>query len=295
METNCRKYRVKAFLLLICWLSLAHGVTKSAGYKSWQLISGPKVAVMLPAIVSLNDTHNNDRLLAVESKVRDENRRRCPSISNLFYKIYDRIVEKNSLQAFIKEGPGMFLAVECGKFDRFLSLSHPGPRSEFKVILMPSHVVSSLSYDDEIAVLIAHEVSHTLFQHSFQAQLLLNTFERQGLEVNTPRVKSALKAFKKKIEEEADRNAVLLLANAGYNPELMTTALDKYVTASAGGRFLRSLGELIEDSRHGSLKTRIDRTMAISEMLNLPNTPGEESEELLNAKEEYLNSFYRVK
>lgn len=132
------------------------------------------------------------------------------------------------------------------------------------VILFNHAMVRFLQSDDEFAMVMAHEMSHQISDHITRGQTevlrgALNSAKvakKEGRDVNLAArtgAETALLAYSKQFELEADRNGTILMMLAGYNPDQAITLLS---------RLPRSTGRL---KRHPSDPARISQVRAVAQ------------------------------
>lgn len=126
---------------------------------------------------------------------------RCPAQVALIKKIIIELSNKNGLDHFLKAEPGLRISIGCGYRNFELTgLKNGG------VILLPGAVIGKLSDEDQIAFILAHEVSHYLLAHDEQALF----WQMTNFEVDSISLKQR--------ESDADTLALLLMSRSGYNP-----------------------------------------------------------------------------
>lgn len=129
---------------------------------------------------------------------------------------------------------------------------------------------SQLSFN-ETAAIIAHELSHIIFDHSLQLGCLayewtggafdlefsLKTF-REDFSVETPRGQ-AWSARSQNFEYEADKYATSLLKESGIDPYAMASALEKLKPKGSGG---------FSSGSHPEFDARIEAARRAAELTN---------------------------
>ncbi|MDR6264388.1 M48 family metallopeptidase [Roseobacter sp. N2S] len=132
------------------------------------------------------------------------------------------------------------------------------------VILFNHAMVRFLRSDDEFAMVMAHEMSHQIADHITRGQTEVmrgalksaEAAKKEGRDVNLAAragAETALVAYSKQFELEADRNGTILMMLAGYNPDEAITLLS---------RLPRSTGRL---KRHPSDPDRITQVRAVAQ------------------------------
>jgi hypothetical protein len=221
--------------------------TSALGFETWQVVSGPKLSVLLneraePVNPSIRIVNTFNLSISQDSSAKD-----CPATNQYINRIYSQLVQKNNLQAFIDDGPGMGIFVNCVEAKPFPRSI--GPATLKTTIVLPAYLVSAADFDDEIAATLAHEMSHILLDHEDQKE-------------------KNLKAKTVRIEAEADVLGTLLMANAGYNPRFMKSDLEKLIKFLGGGNENFLVRALFDDG-HGSLRTRGVRIDASTSLMAL--------------------------
>lgn len=132
------------------------------------------------------------------------------------------------------------------------------------VILFNHAMVRFLRTDNEFALVMAHEMSHQIADHITRGQTEVlrgalksaKAAKKEGRDVNLAAragAETALVAYSKQFEHEADRNGTILMMLAGYNPDEAITLLS---------RLPRSTGRL---KRHPSDPARISQVRAVAQ------------------------------
>jgi hypothetical protein len=122
----------------------------------------------------------------------------CPAQYALIQRVFQRIIESNSLLGFVRGEPGVTLLVWCDSPKIDSTYAQMGG-----VIHLSGAAIGKADSEDEVAFVLAHEVAHLLLAHDEEyAGFLLRT----GIQIDRHRQ-----------EEVADRTGLELIANAGYD------------------------------------------------------------------------------
>jgi len=149
-------------------------------------------------------------------------------------------------QVFRRDAPGWKWEVNVISSDELNAFCMPGGK-----IMFYSGLITKLHLtDDEIAIVMGHEISHALREHSREqvsqaiaaktaidlgaALLGLDGQETQAATVGYESFVAT--KFSRTDESEADRMGLELAARAGYNPRAGVTLWRKMIDASKGGR-----------------------------------------------------------
>ncbi len=196
----------------------------------------------------------NDGLLSVDGTAFDQ---RPPD------KTADS-AERDAASALLAQVPAfapLVLEVEhAGQRRRVLVAPSPGCRSRFELLLGPGLTAQSdgdivqigVAFlerygDDAIAVIVAHELAHTILEHR-------RRLEAAGVSKGLFADVGRNGRLNRRAEDEADQLSGVLLRNAGYDPR-------------AAVRFWQGAGSQIDGGlfrsrTHGSAKTRADAISA---------------------------------
>lgn len=223
----------------------------SSATEPWQFAQGPHFGFVIPdrpvgstgayftVLMHKVDRHVSPGITIEEAK------RICPISATIIQKIFNRIVLKNDLRKFINDGPGIFLDVDC--------YSQDTPHSELDEVYIPANVLQAETSEDEVAYIIAHEMSHVLFGHT-EKLLDLETLEMKLGDENKALQQRVLKTTQES-EAQADHYGGILVWNAGYNPSCLKKSLLNYEKLYQGF-FMRFLSQYVFDDGHGSNRER---------------------------------------
>ncbi len=107
-------------------------------------------------------------------------------------------------------------------------------------ILLTRGLLDSLSSDEDVAVIIAREISHTILQHAKQLQqtatlsAVIDNLLVFKPDPNTVSASNGIKVMPEKMDQEADRLALYMLARANYDPANFSRLLKRLAqTANA--------------------------------------------------------------
>ena len=129
--------------------------------------------------------------------------------------------------------------------------SRKGARSDGRVIQIGYDLASRLS-DDQLAVVFAHELAHTVLQHRRRKEAAgIGT----GLLAEVGRNQRA----NREAEVEADRMSPHLLANAGYDPAIAPAFWRSGVGREVGGGVVPSFVYPSSDSRGELIAREVER------------------------------------
>jgi len=168
---------------------------------------------------------------------------------------------------FRPDAPGWKWEVNVVSKDELNAFCMPGGK-----IMVYSGLVSQLALsDDELAVVLGHEISHALREHSREqvsqalaAQTAIGLGAAVlGLGQNSAEVVNAgyqalvATRFSRADESEADRMGLELAARAGYNPQAGVTLWQKMIKANSGSHPPEFL------SSHPSDEKRVEQIQAL--------------------------------
>ncbi len=225
-----KQRQLMKYVLLLIFISF-----NSFGVEPWQQAGG-MISFTLPFQRDYKNYLNVQKQLFNVRRIYNS-AEICPDISRTVFKIYENIVSKNNLKRFISEGPGLDLRLNCVTL-RPMSM---GTRAMAgNRVVLSVYDLHFAEAEDDIAFAISHEISHALLGH----------VNRSADDSNSG--PSILQD-----EQDADKFAVKLMINAGYNP-------------LGGIRFLRNLGTgykiykrffgfVVHDeiSNHGTVESRV--------------------------------------
>lgn len=120
----------------------------------------------------------------------------------------------------------------CRALVEVLSDEGIGARSDGRVIQV-SYGLASAAGEDQLAVVFAHEMAHLVLEHR-------RRLEAAGVEKGFFGEFGKNRRLNRQVEEEADRMAVHLLANAGYDPAIAPAFWRTRLGRRAGGGLFRS-------------------------------------------------------
>ncbi|MBL7543370.1 MAG: hypothetical protein JNL11_06110 [Bdellovibrionaceae bacterium] len=187
----------------------------------------------------------------------------CPNITQVVVRIYNKLIEANRLQSFVTSAPQMNINVNCVRLSTKTQGTGVFGKSTIEVAPFDISLAQS---DDEIAYVIAHEITHVIKFHS-------------GISSEE----------KKRDELEADQNAVHLVVKAGYNPNAGPNLI--YKVNESRKVFHRISGFVVKDldiPEYGTTENRVSRMKDEIARLNLPsNKPFITSPDLILAKKEF--------
>jgi Zn-dependent protease with chaperone function len=120
----------------------------------------------------------------------------------------------------------------CRALVEILSKNAIGARSDGRVIQV-NYGLAADATDNELAVVFAHEMGHLVLEHR-------RRLEAQGVEKGFFGEFGKNRRLNRQVEVEADRIAVHLLANAGYDPAIAPAVWRTRLGRQAGGGLFRS-------------------------------------------------------
>jgi len=120
----------------------------------------------------------------------------------------------------------------CRALVEILSKNEIGARSDGRVIQI-NYGLAADAGDDELAVVFAHEMGHLVLEHR-------RRLEVEGVEKGFFGEFGKNRRLNHQVELEADRIAVHLLANAGYDPAIAPAFWRTKLGRRAGGGLFRS-------------------------------------------------------
>ncbi len=171
----------------------------------------------------------------------------------------EQYLRNNGLAAEIKEFSWEFNLVKSSEVNAFCM---PGGK-----IVVYEGLMKLVSSDDELAVVLGHEVAHAVAKHSnerisqqmltqYGAQLLSNSLSEKSQMIQTiantvygiGSQYGVTLPFSRKHESEADYMGLILMTMAGYNPDKAVTFWQK-MSASSGGKVPELLSTHPSDAR----------------------------------------------
>ena len=171
----------------------------------------------------------------------------------------EQYLRNNGLAAEIKEFSWEFNLVKSSEVNAFCM---PGGK-----IVVYEGLMKLVSSDDELAVVLGHEVAHAVAKHSnerisqqmltqYGAQLLSESLSEKNQMIQT--ISNTVYGigsqygvtlpFSRKHESEADYMGLILMTMAGYNPDKAVTFWQK-MSASSGGKVPELLSTHPSDAR----------------------------------------------
>lgn len=171
----------------------------------------------------------------------------------------EQYLRNNGLAAEIKEFSWEFNLVKSSEVNAFCM---PGGK-----IVVYEGLMKLVSSDDELAVVLGHEVAHAVAKHSnerisqqmltqYGAQLLSESLSEKNQMIQTitntvygiGSQYGVTLPFSRKHESEADYMGLILMTMAGYNPDKAVTFWQK-MSASSGGKVPELLSTHPSDAR----------------------------------------------
>ncbi len=157
-------------------------------------------------------TGYKETLALANSKQSDE----CPLLDGYINTIVTRLVSSSRLNQAIRQAPPMTVRVQC----KVRSVTSP----TMKAAVLNIYPMTLLAFrsEDQIAAMLAHELIH--YTRSHDENIL--KIHYSWLTFNK---KSAIQKAKNAHEYEADRLSLVLLNNAGYDPNSAFDGLQRIV------------------------------------------------------------------
>jgi predicted Zn-dependent protease len=171
----------------------------------------------------------------------------------------ERYLRSNGLSAEIKDFSWEFNLVKSDEINAFCM---PGGK-----IVVYEGLMKLVSSDDELAVVLGHEVAHAVAKHSNEriSQQMLAQYGAQLLGESLSQKSEIVQAiastvygvgaqygvtlpFSRKHETEADYMGLILMTMAGYNPDKAVTFWQK-MSASSGGKVPEFMSTHPSDAR----------------------------------------------
>ncbi len=116
---------------------------------------------------------------------------------------------------------------------------HINAYADGRRILLTRGLLDSLSSDEDVAVIIAREISHTILQHAKQLQqtatlsAVIDSLLAFKPDLNTVSASNGIKVMPEKMDQEADRLALYMLARANYDPANFSRVLKRLAQTSS--------------------------------------------------------------
>ena len=158
-----------------------------------------------------------------DTQIVDTASKNCPKVTSLYNKIFEKMVDANHLREFVDENrPGIKLSIGC--YNVLPRGTGNGPDTgAFSFINLPASILAYSSSEDEIAATIGHEMGHILLGHE-EANILLSPASQFMLPEDGVQAK-ATDLLVHHAELDADRLGLILMLNAGYNPQAAISSL----------------------------------------------------------------------
>ena len=122
-------------------------------------------------------------------------------------------------------------AIEIGQ------AAHVNAYADGRRIMLTQGILDFLNSDDELAALLAREIAHNVQRHAVTMKMaatmsgIIDMLLPLSPDLRSFAGSAGLRAFDDKLDQEADRIALYLLARAGYAPEAAQRALQKLAQA----------------------------------------------------------------
>jgi Zn-dependent protease with chaperone function len=116
---------------------------------------------------------------------------------------------------------------------------HINAYADGRRILLTRGLLDSLSSDEDVAVIIAREISHNILQHAKQLQQtatlssVIDSLLAFKPDLNTVSASNGIKVMPEKMDQEADRLALYMLARANYDPANFSRVLKRLAQTSS--------------------------------------------------------------
>ena len=163
---------------------------------------------------------------------------------------------EEAINLAISPRPGCRVLVEILAQDSIRALSDGR-------VLQVTYGLAVRSSDDELAVVVAHELAHVVMEHRRRLEAagvskgLLGEFGRN-------------QRLNRQVEVEADRLSVHLMANAGYDPQIAPAFWHSDAGKSAGSGILRSAAYPSPTQRGEMLAVEIARYLRLGSGTSMP-------------------------
>jgi predicted Zn-dependent protease len=201
-----------------------------------------------------------------EREAREKYSSGCPNSQKYVSSIFNRIVERNSLESMVNSPTGVGIVVMC-RHEVNSTATRAG------VIELAGGDLLLANSDDEIAYVIAHEMAHMLLGHDeliagigMNMKEVVEQADAAGLNLST-------------MEWEADDAGLILITRAGFDP-IAAASMKSRSLIKAGACFGIS-GKCIHYNRAGSFDAfieraeRINATIKKEKLMSIPDTRSE--------------------
>lgn len=249
-----------------------------------QNLSGGQYKFRIPNDQELESVYG-DATYALSTESAEDYRassfKRCPAVSKLIFKIFDRIVEANGLRESLEpDSPVFKLDMRC-----LSTLSGGGSDagSNSLGLSIPASIVEALQSEDEIAFMLGHEMSHVILKHYKVRPESRRSPLPEAVWVNQTGVGS-------QTEKEADGLGTILVANSGYDPRASHDGLCNIVRTVLNYNWMTPCALLAfsADNVHGTVQQRTARIEEILTKIGYPESPRlTVSKDLENARLEF--------
>lgn len=241
------------------------------------------------------------RLILKEHKKNDyesrinEARNNCPVTTDIYLSIFNRIIEANNLNKLnIKNN--IEIDIKCTNSELFPVDAH----AWLNQVVIPSYLVMAVENYDQLALIIAHEIAHVVLEHTKETMDLTIELNKSGVSQFSNDYEKAILPYKTIHEAEADEMAIVLIANAGFNP---IESLDAYYNTMKflfndsfsidsdiiSNLWFRINMKSVDKPPHGSINERIERMKNVINNIEYAKLTSEK-DNLNNAKKEYLQN-----
>ena len=271
-------------------------------HETWQYVSGDHLSFIVPDRPVYDKAAYDEQMKIARSIpdfgadfVHGLDQHECPVATALLVKIFRHLVDANGLKPFIDQGPGMALAVSCDD-----GLSHQdgllsgAEAIGTNTIVFGAGLAQALASEDEIAFIMAHEMSHVLLGHT---EFSFYEASMPAEQRNSPREEKRKQQLTSVFEPAADIHGAILTWNAGYNPYAGPAALTNSVRFYFYNQYLYSIAVFLFDDGHGSNSHRskhivefLDASSASKSLGQAANYTPILSPDLEAARREYKNN-----
>ncbi|MCH2534348.1 MAG: M48 family metalloprotease [Bdellovibrionales bacterium] len=241
------------------------------------------------------------RLILKEHKKNDyksrinKARNNCPVITDIYLSIFNRIIEANNLNNFNIKNK-VEIDIKCTNSELF----QVDPHAWLNQVVIPSYLVMAAENYDQLALIIAHEIAHVVLEHTKETIDLTLELNKSGITQFSKDYEKVILPYAIIHEAEADEMAIILIANAGFNP---IESLDAYFNQMKflfndsfsidsdiiSNLWFRINMKSVDKPPHGSINERIERMKNVINNIEYTKLTSEKYN-LNNAQKEYLQN-----
>jgi predicted Zn-dependent protease len=269
-------FRILAAILLGLWLGTLSGcaTTTEGG-----AVGADRSQLLLVSSEQLNEMAAQSYAKLKADAARQGALNRDPAMLQRVRTVASRIEPQTA--TFRRDAPGWSWEVNVLNSDQLNAFCMPGGK-----IMFYSGLITQLRLtDDEIAIVMGHEIAHALREHSREhmsqaiaaqtaigvGAALLGLGEGSAGFANAGYEALIATQFSRSDESEADRIGLELAARAGYDPRAGVTLWQKMIAASKGGRPPEFLSSHPADaSRVREIESLLPTVMPLYQAANRP-------------------------